>query len=98
MLLSTPKPLPIKISNHTSTYLLPIHEIIVFHIDDVVMFQTRNHFKFSVLVSLVLKDLLDGHCFPGLSYDRLEHHPKRAVANDFLSVVREVLRHLYAPY
>jgi len=30
--------------------------------------------EFTILVSLVLEHLLDGHTLPGFSDDRLEHH------------------------
>ena len=55
-----------------------------------------EYLKFSVLVALVLKYFLDGYCFARLSYDCLEDHTERAIANDFLSVVSEVLGYLIA--
>ena len=61
------------------------------HLNAVRVVQHLEDLQLTILVALVLEDLFDGNSFASFCYRCLENYAKRAIANDFFSVVSERL-------
>jgi hypothetical protein len=55
------------------------------------MVQHLQNLKLSVLVALVLKDFLDGHCLSSFSDCCFKYNSKRTISDNLLCVVSEAL-------
>ena len=61
------------------------------HFDAVRVVKHFQNLQFSILVSLVLEHLLDGHSLTSLCDCRLEYYSEGPIPDNFLSVVGETL-------
>lgn len=61
------------------------------HFNAVRVVKHLQYLQLSILVSLVLEHLLDGHGLSRFRDGGLENHAKRSISNDFLSVICETL-------